>query len=288
MFKNIFLPPTITGEVYIPRKKLGEGDYNAVYIGYTLNDNNQRHPYSLKLPITFNTSQEKITAIKREVYYLNELKSPHTAQYVDHSEDPIIPYIVKELIPETLQEKIENNSIQQNVIIHYLQQIPIILAFLRHKEKIHADLKCSNLGYAQRIKLLDLGSVISPRSRQKLICPHGYSPWHPPELKRSQTLNLSSDTYMAGKNIEYLLTGNFLNSAEEALDTIELYHNTQLPETFKKIITAMTHKTPEERITPSALIPLAQEAIKDLNKKVYFSPQSFVSISIPLHLLEIN
>ena len=163
MFEKLPLPNSITGKNYVAIEKIGEGSTGAVYRGYNINDTEQQHPLAIRFPTIIDTPKKRKDLIKKQAEVLQELASPHTIKYLDHCEHSINPYLVMGYVPETITYRIEKNTLTQKLFLQYLAQIPIILDFLRNKNKVHGDLKCGNLGIDQnKIIMLDFESTNEP------------------------------------------------------------------------------------------------------------------------------
>ena len=278
MFKNFITSTSIQGNNYIPRQKLGEGRNSAVYKSYHINDADQKNPLAIKFPTLCATSAQRTKLIEQQAHILQELTCPYTPQYIDHSTHNINPYLVLEYIPQTLSDKVDNNTITQTLLLEYLQQIPLILSYFEHKNKVPGDLKCANLGYKDHyLKVLDVESIQPPGQYTK---PKETLSSHPPEFRDQGLITPTFDEYTAGKNIEYLLTGENNENAQETFQTIELYHDIVLPESFQQLYLAMTHPNHTQRATPSQIQALALICSEELQQKEYFKTESFSTLEL--------
>jgi len=279
MFENHFIPSTIRGETYIAREKVGEGRTGAVYRGYKLEDTEQQYPVAIRFPTVCSSSKQRSDLVKKQAILHQQLASQHTPQYIDHSEHTVCPYLVLEFIPQTLTNHIEKNTLTQQLFIQYLQQIPSILNFLQQKEQVHGDLKCGNIGVIENtLKILDLEDIRPPGNYKT---PFDAPVYYPFEFRTYGNLTLQSDTYTAGRNLEYMLTAQYADLPEETFETIELLHNITLPDTFKQTYTAMTNRDPLSRPTPQQLITLFQPLIDDILQQNLFHPIVTEEIELP-------
>ncbi len=279
MFENHFIPQTIRGETYIARQKVGEGRTGAVYRGYALEDADRQHPVAIRFPTVCSSSKQRSDLIKKQAILHQQLASQYIPKYIDHSEHTVCPYLVLEFIPETFTDHITKNTLTQQLFIQYLQQIPIILNFLQQKEQIHGDLKCGNIGIKENtLKILDLEEIRSPGNYKT---PSDAPVYYPFEYRIYGNLTLQSDTYTAGRNLEYLLTAQYADLPEETFETIELLHNLTLPNTFKQAYTAMTNRDPLSRPTPQQLITLFQPLIDDILQQNIFHPLELADEKLP-------
>ncbi len=278
MFENLITTTSINSNNYIPRQKIGEGRNSAVYKSYHIEDVDQTNPLAIKFPTICATSAQRTKLIEQQANILQELTCPYTPHYIDHSTHNINPYLVLEYIPQTLSDKVDNNTITQNLLIEYLQQIPLILSYFEHKNKVHGDLKCANLGYKDHyLKVLDVESMQPPGQHTK---PTEKLSYHPPEFREQGLVTSTFDIYTAGKNIEYLLTSENNEDPKDTFQTIEQYHNCILPQSFQQLYLAMTQPNHTQRATPSQIQALALLCSSELQQKEYFHTRSFSSLEI--------
>ncbi len=279
MFEHYLTPPSIQGDRYIPRQKVGEGRSGAVYLGYSIEDVEQTHPLAIRFPTVCSSSQQRSDLIKKQATLLQQLISPHTPQYIDHSEHTVCPYLILEFIPETLSDRVAKNTLTQTIFIEYLTQIPHILAFLQDKNVVHGDLKCGNLGVIENtLKMLDIEDMRKPGNYK---IPQDAPIYYPFEFCTYGNLTLESDTYTAGRNLEYMLTAQYGYTTEETFETIELLHNLSLPNSFKEVYLALTNREPTNRPTPTQLPSLFQPLIRDIQHHNLFHPISTADIELP-------
>jgi len=274
MIENILLPYSQKEKRYFTNKKLGEGSFGAVYVGYSIEDSKQKKPLAIKIS-TLEKNNQQLDAIQTEAENLQQLTFPHTARYYDHCLNSQLPYLVREFLPQTLADRIKKNQVTQKLIIKYISQMAIFLSFLNHKGKIHNDLKCENIGYSssEGIKILDMGHLETPgyKDIKKVI----YHAIYAPEFSKESLLTTKSDIYTVGKSLQYLLTDNYELKTEEALDLIELIYEVDLPDTFKQLLSRMTLENPEKRINHYDLVALSFDVTRDLNEKKYFTTDAF-------------
>lgn len=279
MFENLSIPYSINDQTYIPRKKLGEGRTGAIYLSYNVEDMDQQHPLAIRFPTIISSSKQRSNLIAHQASLLQQLTSPYVPKYIDHSEHPICPYLVLEFITETLSDRITKNTLTQELFIQYLRQIPTILNFLQQKNKVHGDLKCANLGNSNNsLKILDLEDMHEPKSYR---IPENAPLYYPPEFRFYGTLTLQSDTYTAGRNLEYMLTAQHADTTQDTFETIELIHNLSLPNSFKEVYTSMTNRNPNSRPTPSQLTTVLQQLIEDILSQNIFHPMQLIDIELP-------
>ncbi len=266
MFENLFTPTSINNQTYIPRQRLGSGQYSGVYLGYNMNDFYQTNPLAIKFMLHECSTQLRNKFIAEETAFLQSHSHPNFTKYVDHSLNNINPYLVMELLPQTLFTIIQQRTATQELIELYLTQIATILQELLDKNQTHGDLRTKNIGLKDhQLKIFDpLPGICRSKS-----CQDKTSLWYAPETYEN-IYTPSSDTYTLGKNIEHLLVGRLLQSPEQAYDYIEIYHDCELPPEFKKIHHAMTYSDPKHRATPQQLAQHIPPLIEKLQQKEYF------------------
>ncbi|GEM_PF-6233790 len=286
MFENFLTPRSITGETYVFREKLGEGAHGAAYKCYNLNDPDQIQPYTIRISTKRSLPEHRINTITKQATLYQLLLSPHTPICYDYSIDRINPYLILEFIPETLNDKIQHNTVDQTLMINYIKQIPQLLILLESNNKVHTELKCANLGIKNNtLKILDLEDMQPPG--QQTLPPKNTYLHFPPEYRNYGLLTPTSDMYTVARNIEHLLTGELTEDIEEALTTIELYHNCILPNSFKQLFRSMTQDNPESRPHPKQLQQLTTTAIQDLSQQEYFKSDAFENQTVPGWILEL-
>jgi serine/threonine protein kinase len=214
-------------------------------------------------------------AIAREAHFLQKAEHDNVVKYVDHSSTIEGPYLVMEHVPQTMRGLVEENAITQEVVIDYLKQVPEILFHLRKAGIAHSDLKCSNLGYNDgTVKLLDFGLAVHFehsffRNVKEVPC------YNSPELREHSMVTPSSDTYSAGRALEFMLTSRLERSPEDSLDNMELFYDIVLPDSFKKMFSLMVNEDFAVRPNPQKLKEIIDVVIEDLNKDIYFTTEAF-------------
>ncbi|MFH0701036.1 MAG: protein kinase [Candidatus Woesearchaeota archaeon] len=220
--------------------------------------------------------------MKLEANLLKVGAHPNVVGYVDQGNKDC-PYLVMEYVPTTLSRLFSKGEITQTVIKDYIIQIPSLLAHLRDREMAHCDLKCNNFGYdpeTGRIKILDFGLAI-PFNRST-IRPDRISdcPIYPPEFKIG-IITPVSDTYSAGKTLEFLLTGQVQRRIQETIDTIGLFHDlNHLPKAIRLFLCGMINPNHIARKNPEELATYARKAVKILEEREVFKTLKFAPVSL--------
>ena len=266
-------PPSVHGKQYTLEQRIGLGASSVVFKGYEIRDEARKRPVAIKVH-----KNDKPTRLRSEIGLLvHATTHENVAQYLDHSYAG--RYIALELMPETLLQRFKWNTVTQQVIMDYLLQIPAILGLFREKGIAHCDLKAGNVGYKERVmKVLDFGLAIPLQqtvyrpSRGEVQC------YLAPELHYG-LVTPTSDTYSAGKIVQFLLTGDCCPTMSQALQDMELWHDVALPRTFKQVLRMMTQKEHVKRPAPAPLREMTMAAAHDLDQDLYFTPQTFVTLA---------
>ncbi len=296
-------PKSHQGQQYLydPLKFIGEGSYSAAFQVYLLsNDDTPRiktisdlKQESKSVSLVMKLSKSSLPSQQRarichEAQLLQRVQHhPNFVQYVDHSLHTSSPYLITEFIPHTLESLLLQGQLDQPKIWDYLLQIPTVLTTFKNVNIAHCDLKCSNIGYNQKtktIQILDFGSCL-PYAHYNLIRieQRKKSSYYPPEFERG-ILTPTSDTYMAGRALEQMLTGCTEDNVQATLENIEKVHQHVLPPSFKEIITGMLNSNPELRPPVSILKNMINKAWEEMNGKEYFQPLQYDSIRIDTSL----
>ncbi|PIN76859.1 hypothetical protein COV17_00620 [Candidatus Woesearchaeota archaeon CG10_big_fil_rev_8_21_14_0_10_36_11] len=290
------LPESEQGIQYTLHEIVGKGGYATVYKSY----DSEGTEVAVKvhtLPDDASNHVQNVTVahVASEVALLQKTNHPHVVQYVDHSVNKERPYIVMEYVPETLGDIVRKGKVTQSVVIDFIRQIPTLLALLQEYEIAHCDLKCSNIGYVDRtLKLLDFGLAI-PFSDAVFRIMKNVPPYCPPEFfpvpsRFSGYGNIgivkrSSDTFSAGKALEFMLTGTYAPSIGETMTNIkETHEKATLPKEFQDFLKVMVARESIQRArkaSPDKLRNLADKAVKALGKKVIFKKKQPTGEEIP-------
>lgn len=280
------IKPSVLGKYYLPEKVIGKGRYSYVFLvqGNLVQKENGLHEQvdlALKIPNSNLPSSKRREMVLREAEFMQKTQHPNFVSYFDHGDDHNFPYLVMEYVQENVDQMIKKNAITQEVVLDYLKQIPEILSVLRKHKIAHLDLKCSNLGYHERkFKVLDFGLAI-PFEHSIYYWARDIPEYCAPEFRYAHVVSPTSDTYSAGKALEFMLTGECADSIEDTLDMIELVYDTCLPNSFKQLLSAMLNEEHTERPSAARLRKLTTPAIADLEQRLFFSPHVFATIKFP-------
>jgi len=267
------LPLSNQGRKYFVEDKVGSGRYAAVYQARDEEDN----IIAVKIPHVDSLTMRR--KLELEKVLLQKSNHPNFVRYIDHNLKEI-PYLVMEYVPDTLQDLMVKETLDQEVIQNYISQMPEVLRLLKVQRIAHCDLKPDNIGYSQgQIKVLDFGLAI-PFTHSVIRWLEGENPFSPPEFKLGMILP-TSDTYSAGRILEYLLVGHHSESVLETITTIELYHQIKkLPRAVRHLISGMISPKHFQRKKPEELVTLAREVHSWLEEEVHLDFSGFTTIRL--------
>jgi serine/threonine protein kinase len=242
-------PTSATGKIYTLEKELGHGKYSVVYQGQQQISTPTSPHYAIKIPHIEIPRKYRQNLVTFETEFFQKLNSPHFIKYIDHGLDIRTPYLVLEIIPETIEDKIRNRTITPQLIISFLKQIPNIIQELAQHNLVHGDLRSKNIAYKNKtLIILDPLPEITRKNPNLKNCPIDYAP----EIKDSGTFSLQSDIFSLGKTFEYTLQTQ-----------------QKIPTSLITLISEMTHPQPYRRPTPTQLSELCQETLFEIEKQHY-------------------
>ena len=262
-------PCSASGRYYCLEEKIGQGASGIVYKAHDLAQPDIK--VAIKRPRKDNQIIDIILNVQsrtmREAGFLQLIKHPHVVRYIDHGAEPEFSYVVMEYIPATLNHA----RASQEVIENYIAQIPLILKVLLDSNVAHCDLKAGNIGYvSETLKLLDFGLAV-PFEHNFFHFNLPVQPHHPPELRRAQIVTKTTDTYSAGKILEYMVLGEYNYSATAAITKMKKIYGAAPPKSFQHLLGSMLRQQHFRRPNPLQLQELANNALRDLSRKKYFS-----------------
>lgn len=244
----------------------------GVYIGHPLEI--PKHKYAIKKPIPKGITYWVI----REANTLRQIMHPNIVRYIDHSEDSEESYLVMELVPDTLDSLIRDETVSKEVIIKYIEQMPSFLRIFHHLGIAHTNINPDNLGYDDdgTIKVLDLSDAVpchySVKQKIKSICASVLSP----EYLLNGEITPMTDMYCAARVLECLLFGDYVIAQKPILTLQEGYKH--LPQSFFDLYTDMTKKDPLDRLHIKELKKRVDTVVKDLRNIEIFTTDLLTNI----------
>jgi len=260
------LPLSEKGIEYTLLDKISSGSYGEVYRAID--------PYIAMVAIKFprGDSEEQLRdsreVLRDEARIMGHISSPYFTALVDQGRQAH-PFLVMEYVPHTISQMIGDHQINQEVIINYLRQMPQALRELQRQGVAHCDLKPNNVGYSGKtVKILDFGSAILSRGTEfKSITE--LNDYHPPELDIC-LVTPTTDTFMAGRTLEVMLSGEINTALSETFLAIESRWMQKLPLEVRSLLRGMLHRDHSRRAKPEELSRLAEEAIKVILRRNTF------------------
>jgi tRNA A-37 threonylcarbamoyl transferase component Bud32 len=261
---------------------LGRGGMGEVYLA---THRMLARPAAIKLirPETLGADREAAELAARRFHREAEaaasLRSPHTVELYDFgvTEDQTL-YFVMELLEgldlETLVQR--HGPLPANRTIHLLRQISESLEEAHAVGLVHRDIKPANI-HVGRVglrhdfaKVLDFGLVksVTGMSEDSLATAAGITPGTPaylaPEMARGDPVDGRADIYALGCVGYFLLTGQLVFQAENALQMVARHlsaepvppsvrGNVALPPGLDQLILGCLAKRPSERPDAGAL-----------------------------------
>ncbi len=245
-------PLSTQGRIYTLETELGHGKYSVVYLGQQKSTTLNSQKYAIKIPHIEAPRKLRQNLITFEAEFFQQLNHPNFIKYIDHGLDIRTPYLVMDIVPETIDDKIKNKTITDVIIQEYLTQIPAITQQLAEHNLIHGDLRSKNIAYKNHIFIvLDPLPAICRTNPDTKKVPPDYAP----EIKEHGAFSLEADIFSLGKTLEYMLQTLSKTS-------------TQLPSSLLNLSTIMTHKHPQQRPTPTQLHELCQETLSQFKPQI--------------------
>ncbi len=267
MLENSLTARSIRGNTYHLQKELGYGSYSVVFRGTETKDITHE-PCALKFPKRETPPRLRITLIEEEATFCKTFNHPNFIRYIDHCVEPRDPYLVIEIVSETIAKRIHQKTITPLLIEQFLTQIPTISQELTTQERIHADLRCTNIAYKNnRFIVLDPLPQISRRKPECKNPPRDYAP----EFIRSGILTPAADIFSLGKTLEYMLLQSWKDTPNQSERKKEIEQNTTITKPLKQLVLSMTEHEPTLRPTPSQLHTLCQTTLHALGAQEYIT-----------------
>ncbi|GEM_PF-2335828 len=243
-------PISTQGHIYTLETELGYGKYSTVYQGQQKDTPLHKPKYAIKIPHIAATRKLRQTLVTFEAEFFQQINHPNFIRYIDHSLDIRTPYLVMDIVPETIDDKIKKKTITPNVITEYLTQIPAITQQLQQHNLIHGDLRSKNIAYKNNTFIvLDPLPAICRTNPDTRKIPQDYAP----EIKNG-AFSLAADIFSLGKTLEYML---------DSLPKTSPHIHSSL----QNLTATMTHPQSNQRPTPPQLQELCQQTLAELKEK---------------------
>lgn len=188
------------------RKKVGEGGFGEVFLGYW----NGKKIAVKKLSVKNFKYRENISRFINEINIISSLRHPNIVLYMGASIDNDNYYMITEYLPygslfDYVRKEKRKFSEREQINIAY--EMAIALYYLHSRSIVHCDLKSGNILIDDnwKIKIGDFGLSQFLKenkfNRGKIGTPH----WMAPEILKGGVYEYSSDVYSFGMILWELL-----------------------------------------------------------------------------------
>lgn len=183
-----------------------------------------------------NSEQLAVKRFRREAEAAASLRSPHTVELYDFgiTEDQTLYFVMELLDGMTLETLVrQHGPVPPGRVIHILRQVCESLEEAHVRGLVHRDIKPANIHVGRVglrydfVKVLDFGlvkSVEGAANDDSLATAAGLTPGTPaymaPEMTRGDTVDRRADIYALGCVAYYMLTGQLVFEADNALQMI--------------------------------------------------------------------
>jgi len=225
----------------------------------------------------------------REAAAAASLRSPHTVELYDFgvTEDQTLYFVMELLDGMTLESLVrQKGPVPAARVIHILRQVCESLEEAHARGLVHRDIKPANIHLGRLglhhdfVKVLDFGlvkSVASGSTGDSLATAAGLTPGTPaymaPEMALGETVDGRADLYALGCVAYFLLTGQRVFEADNALQMIAKHmreapvppsKRTELPvpATLERLVLACLAKEPADRPRSAAELARSLAAIE--------------------------
>jgi len=242
---------------YIMGDMIGEGTYSSVY-ACTHVKSNRRVAIKAISKEQLSTN-EKLTALQRELECLKMVRCPFIVRLYEHFEDAGYFYFVMELVEGiTLLEYIKKNGrLNEEEARNVFCQIVTGIEHLHNQCFIaHRDMKCENIiiGVHMHIKIIDFGFSIPMVDKGSIMKTHWGSPhYSAPELFKNQNYTNATDIWALGVILYVMLYGHFPFNDENYQQMAQLIVETDTPFPYRfsndlmALLDVLLQKDPSKR-----------------------------------------
>ena len=229
-----------------------------------------------------------VKRFRREAEAAANLRSPHTVELYDFgvTEDETLYFVMELLDGMTLETLVRaHGPVPAGRAIYILRQVCESLEEAHARGLVHRDIKPANIHLGRLglqydfVKVLDFGlvkSVDGTSNEDSLATAAGLTPGTPaymaPEMTAGGTVDGRADLYALGCVAYYLLTGQMVFEADNALQMIARHLSVkpvppsrraavEIPPALEALVLACLAKEPEDRPRSAAAMAEALAAI---------------------------
>jgi serine/threonine protein kinase len=271
---------------YTLHEKLGEGMQGIVFKTRGFYDIEEEEGTCAIKFSKDNNSVAALRRMKREATLMKQTGSPYVVDLVDHHFGESDPYLVVEYVPQTLDNLLRNQIMNQSVVMNLVRQIPEMLNIFIERGVVHLDLKPANIGYSSfhpgeevdledydscYVVALDFGLAKPLTVENSLPLGHVDEPTHySPEYRERGEINKVTDTYAMGKVLGWSIAGTQANTLIQVMSECSKIHGNSPPPSFLNMYSKMTKKDPAQRPGINELKDLASKTLSELKKETFF------------------
>lgn len=248
---------------YFLNRAIGQGGYGCVYQG---TDQHNNHEVAIKIMLR-RQEQKEYQRQQQEIELAKNLSHPNILPCFDSGEERIqdldILYIVMELATETLEQRLQQNTLSSREVKKMALDIAKSIQYLQTSETgeivLHRDLKPENLLLVKKEwKLCDFGIVKTLNNQSAISTQALGTPFYsPPEAYRGE-YTTTSDCWSLGLILAKALTGKhpFCGQYSESSVTSETLLKAvlqeepdlkNLPQEFQNLVRGCLVKDPRKR-----------------------------------------
>ncbi len=222
------LPGRLLGDRYQLQSKLGEGGMGMVFKGMDLRLNRVVAVKLLNPEIV--NDERSVLRFKQEMATTSALTHPHLIGITDvgFSSDQLPFYVMEYLEGHSLDEELNEGSLDAARTIKIAYQIADVLGYAHGKGIVHRDLKPGNvmlIGDRDFVKVFDLGiaKLITQETAQRLTRTgevFGSPLYMSPEQCLGETIDGRSDIYSLGCMMFEMLSNSYAICGSSSMDTL--------------------------------------------------------------------
>mmetsp|Transcript_2606 Transcript_2606/g.3461 ORF Transcript_2606/g.3461 Transcript_2606/m.3461 type:complete len:374 (+) Transcript_2606:75-1196(+) len=263
VLKNVPLSNVSIEDIYVLKKKIGEGSFGQVRLGIH-KDTNQKHAIKIINKLSLAKNQKEM--VNREVEILRLISHSNVVQLVNVYENSSFVYIVMELMEGgELLDHIGEDGFPEHEVAGFMRELVSAVRYLHSLGIVHRDIKLENAMFSRKerpcsVKLIDFGLAIRLAPGEMLNTQVGSPDYCAPEILMGGKYGIEVDMWSLGvlmyllisasfpfehpngsKMVQKILAGKFSFSEEEGWDRVS--------DDAKDLILHLLVVNPKERYT---------------------------------------
>ncbi|NIO02249.1 MAG: protein kinase [Candidatus Latescibacteria bacterium] len=280
---------TVIAGKYKIEKKIGEGGFGSVYLGFDLK---LKRPVAVKMLKEFCLGGSFEKRFMRESESMAKMNHPNIVTVFDCGEHMACPYLVMEFVNgPSLRELINKTTLTLQQICTFAFQVCSAMAYAHSQKIIHRDLTLKNIMVdkvgeeSAQVKIMDFGlaKLLDEDAHTSGKAMMGTPYYMSPEQVRGEPVDERADIFSFGVGMFRLVNGRFPFEAEHPTALMYLIVNETsiqfadgVPEDLKNILLRCLEKDPRNR--PRDFSELAKEF--EMLLKSYATMEKSTSVSI--------